>query len=314
VSTIDSDADYRSLATDPLRPYVYLNESGNSDIDVFNVHTESRVATLSGVVDQLLDMEVSQDGRWLFAADAGTGGNRIVRFDLDLELDGVEAATAWAYPGSLQYGFTLFENNGKLLLASGEGRIFDAETGREYTASPIIGPNDDGVYLDAALHGNVLCGVDRASGPMTLTCWDVFYDLEQDRVETGSRGRLTTGTNGRDVAVSRDGSRAYLAQSSSDDFTVVDTSTLSVLTTLEGDSFPVAVEVGPDDAIHAAAFVSDDDRDFWVYEPGDYKRRLQESVSDEGDGIRARQVGVAADGRATVILSDRPETLIVRDY
>ena len=87
-----------------------------------------------------------------------------------------------------------------------------------------------------------------------------------------------------------------------------------MLTTLEGEFFPVAVEVGPDDAIHAAAFVSDGDRDFWVYEPGDYKRRLRESVSDEGDGIRARQVGVAADGRATVILSDRPETLIVRDY
>jgi hypothetical protein len=301
------------VATDPYRPYVYLNQSGDSDVDVFNVLTEERVATLSNVVDQVVHMEVSQDARWLFVADAGSGGNRIVRIDLDLELDGVDATTSWSYPGSLEYGFTLLENTGKLLLASGEGRIFDAATGREYTNGRIIDFDTDGVYLDAALYGNVLCGVDSVVGPMSVECWDITYDVESDRVETRSRGSVTSGTIGRDVAVTRDGSLAALARSSPGEFTVIDTSSFSVVRRLEGDSFPVAVETGPDDAVHGAAFVSND-RDFWVYEPGDDRRRTRQTVSDDGEGIFARQIGVTADGRGTVILSSDSPPVVVRDY
>ena len=84
-------------------------------------------------------------------------------------------------------------------------------------------------------------------------------------------GAFNVGSNGEEVALNADGSRAYVAAGAPYSFTVYDASSaaaeLPVLANLAGSPYPSSIQFGADDRIYGAANVLESDPvDVWVYD------------------------------------------------
>lgn len=302
---------YYYTASDPVRPYAYFH-SIDGNIDVYNIYDQSLVSTIdTGIEDfGMAEMEVSANGESLYIADINEQSITVI------DLDTPENRTHWSSLDPLYSGFTLSNTNGKELLISGYGNIYDAQTGYLYLTdshTPISEEEDD-LYgnpssdpedysrLDASLFGNRFCALKETY----LTCYALNYRRYSDKVVISDIATpVSTSNGGVDVALNIDGTIAYTASLGADGFSVVDINSMSFLDALDSGRYPAAVEVGSDNALHGAIDKSsshNEPTDVWIYESNGVLRSAEE-LSDY-QRVMERGLAISGDGFISVILAD----------
>lgn len=200
---------FTTLVADPIRPYVYVHDGGTA-ISIYHVYTAQLVGTVPDVAIALGSMAISTDGSRLFAYDRME--HEVVPIDLDLLLPGPPFSIDADASVFLAYG----RLNGAKLLFSGNGRVHDVETAAElelrfdagYYGNNIVAVSQDGSHL---------CALDSGLSPYSINCYAFEYDevaARLDIVGGGSNsGHFTprVGSNGQDIALNADGTRAYVA-------------------------------------------------------------------------------------------------------
>lgn len=280
---------YTNLTADPVRPYVYVNNSG-TDIDVYNVYTQELVSTITEVGASLGDMEVSADGERLFVAD--TDSNEVHIVDINKK----ELRLSWSImeTDSLDEGFTLSVTNNKELLISGFGHIYNAKSGEFYPVEIYDSYwRFDFSYSDASLYGNRFCLINSGLSPNTILCYNLGFSYIENKLVVSKVLEISTGSNGQDITLNHDGTIAYTASGYPYTFVPIEIDTMTVLDSLPAEAYPSAVEIGPDNAVHGVA------NGLWVYEA---ENSLRNSSAYPSSAFQGALV-VSSDGYVSIALA-----------
>ena len=294
---------YNEVAADPIRPYAYVAGTGNA-IQIYNVYTGLLVNTIPSVAAQVGAMTISHDGSTLYAID--TTNFKIVPVNLDT----LAVGAPWS-PTSLPLFLDYTRTNGIELVLSGNGQIFNAKTGAAF--APTFSSGYYGyVVVAAGRRGTRFCTLDTGLSPYSLSCYPLDYtSLNGGQLLVGAEksGVFGIGSNGKDVAVNADGTRAYVASGAPYAFSVYDAATsqgnLPVVQTLPGNPYPSIVEIAPDGRIFAGAFNWYDPVDVWVYDPGGASLATYR-IAGSAKALLDRQLKISGDGIRMITLTDDP--------
>ncbi len=286
------------LVADTIRPYVYTHVGG-SDVDVYNAYTGQKVTTLINVGAALGAMAVSPDGSLLYAADTANRVVKRVNLDTGLTVD------SWALSTATTIGDTalVVRTSGVDVLVMGDGgayaagrRLGKVGSGESHAATP------DGRTL---LWQNI--GLSPASaGAVSLDYSEVNGGTLMASDTKAAASYYNGSSNGRDIAVSPDGTRIYTATGAPYRCTVLAGSDMSVIGSLPGgDNYPNNVEVTSDGRIICGISGWYSSSDFWVHSSTGaliqgYK------VAGYAREIKARQMVVTPDGLIVATLTDDP--------
>jgi hypothetical protein len=297
---------FSDLATDPIRPYAYVN-SGGTDVTVYNVYTTQVVATIPSAGAQLASMAVATDGSRLFVVDAKNF--QIVPIDLDA----YTVRSPWPLASKNSVYLAAAHTQGVALLFTGDGHVYDVATGTRL-AVPFNPGNSTGV-IAVSQDGSRLCSVDTGLSPDTLSCFGLafvstpYWQLVIGPPETtlGSSPNGQSGSNGEDLAVNADGTRVYVASGAPYSFEGYDptSSTLPDVQSLPGDAYPNNIEVMTDGRILAGADVADGMKDVWVYSSQGVLG-FHEDIAGRGNGLRARELKASGDALRLAALTTTP--------
>ncbi|MTV41758.1 BACON domain-containing protein [Duganella radicis] len=290
---------YAALVSDPVRPYVYLHNGGAS-IDVYNVYTARRVATIGGVAAALGDMAVSPSGDRLYAYDTA---NRAVAV-VDLAAQAKSAGWSLSSAVTLSSRIKVIRPNGVEVVLAADGKAYLA-SGKAVGNSPAnIGD------MAATADGKHVYVQDEGYSPASLSGYDVDYSEVGGGslfVGTSGSGWFTgSASNGADIAVSASGDRVYAASGAPYACRAIDPKDMSFIGYLPGgDAYPNNVEVGSDGRIYCGISGWYSAADVWVYNSGG---ALLTTFKFAGyaRALMARQLQVSADGMMLAALTDDP--------
>jgi hypothetical protein len=294
---------YLKVIADPIRPYAYAH-NGGTDLTVYNIYTATVVKTLSAVAPQLSNMAVSSDGSRLFVVDATNF--RVVPIDLDAGTAGAPWLLNDSVPANLAYTRTL----GRKLLLGGNGKVFDAQSGAPFPVtfnSGYYGNN----FVAASQDGSRFCTLDGGLSPYTVTCYALSYDeaTSQPQIGPGKSGGFGTGSNGQDISVNADGTRAYVASGAPYVFTVYDASTsqatMPVAQSLPGDAYPNNVEIMDSGHVLCGASVWYNPTDVWIYDAMGFQLGVRK-LGGYAHALLPGQLRGSGDGLRAIALTDDP--------
>lgn len=247
-STTNISGTFQQVMADPIRPYVYVHAAGTT-ISVYNIYTGGLVTTIPVIGVQLANMAISSDGSRLFVVD------NLAHTIVPVNLPSFVPETGWTYGSTVSAYLGYVRTNGKGLVLSGNGRVFDAETGSGYSAT-FSGGYYGNAILGSSRIGNRFCAINSGISPYTVTCHSVDYSGTsggQVLLGTGKQGEWGVGSNGQDLALSADGTRLYVASGAPYSCSVYDTTSSStgmpIVQSLATGAYPSAARVGSDGKI-----------------------------------------------------------------
>jgi len=287
------------IASDPVRPYIYL-ATGNSSVEVWNIHTNALVTTFSGLGARIIHVAVSADGSKLYASDATN--YKITAADLPSG----QVRSTWDAGTAEGPHLAYARSNGQGLLLAGNGYVFNAETG-----ASLGRPNPWTSYsypVAASLQGNQMS---LDSGVHSLD----YTALNGGQVIMGeARWPNASAWNSADYAFNADGSRFYAAFASPYDFYVFDTAgtgySLPLVQTLPGAAYPGNVEVAKDGRIFCLS-ESASPYDFWIYGP-DGSQKAARSMYSYGSPYRSSGMRISGDGLRVALLGNEGGWVVLR--
>ncbi|WP_157118777.1 BACON domain-containing protein [Azohydromonas lata] len=295
-SMVKLPQDYAELIADKIRPHVYAHRGGTS-IDVYNAYTAQKIATLSGVGAALGKMAVSPDGSKLFVLDTAVRSLKVV----DLSTKDI---TSWPLVNGVSTSTTLLaiRPNGVEVVLVGDGTA--------YAAGRSLGVTDIVESLAASSDGRKVYTQNRGISPASIAAYDVDYSAMAGGVlivaKTADGWFVNGSSNGRDIAVSGDASRLYVASGAPYACTSVDPTSLAFVGSLPGgDAYPNNVEVTRDGRVICGISGWYSSGDFWVHSPagallGRYK------IAGYAREMKESQMVVTPDGLVVVALTDDP--------
>jgi hypothetical protein len=249
-----------AIATNPVTPIAYVTDGGIS-IQEYNVYTGALVGTLDKVAPTIGYMEVSSDGRTLFAADTtnykiialdADSGALIARYNVGYDIsDGFNMAYARPY------------GHPALYLAGGPkaGRIIAYPSGEDLAIG--IAP-DYPDYVAVSPDGRVVFSVLTDLNPSELYGYNV--KLKNDGLSLVEIGEpAIEGENCQDLAVSRDDKRVYTACGWPYYFDTYSTKTLKRVKELAAGPYPDNVEVDINDDVVAGISGAYEQDDIFVF-------------------------------------------------
>jgi hypothetical protein len=287
--------DYHTLVADPIRPLVYVHKGGTT-LDIYNVYTAQKTGSVS-LGAALGDMSVSRNGARLYAYD--TANRKVVVLDLDrltpladLLLD--EAASGYDRLLSVR-------PNGVevLLTSSGAYRVSDGKrlsTGR-------FGGSEMAASLDGKRLYSQNSGISPSSASLTALDYSAMGGGSL-LVSSGVAG-TSGGSNGRDVAVSPDGARVYLANGHPYRCSIFDANLRSVGDLPGGEPYPNNVEVDVYGRAYCGLQGPYTEYDIWLHDAnGAFVKGFK--FAGYARGLLARQMAVTGDGMMVIALSEDP--------
>ncbi|EPR4993172.1 hypothetical protein ACU6DI_002205 [Vibrio navarrensis] len=298
------------LAADPVRPYIYANQGQveSAEISIYHSHTNAYIAGLQlGATHQFGHMQVSEDGRWLYA---GIDGDSIAVFDLINQ----SLVRIWQGHDALADMFTLVEPSGKPVILSSRARVYEPQTGKELTSEEDDIYSYGTGYIDASLYGKRFCTIDQGLSPYTITCYELSYNSYRNTININRIGDVPhgTGSNGRAVAVNKDGSKVYAASGWPYNFLSIDIDTMMVTESLPADSYPNGVVIGENDKIHGIIDGYYAPTDLWIYN-ADGSESFKADASGYNNSLINNALAVSGDGYQT-FTSDGKELIIINSY
>lgn len=287
---IDIDLPHAELMADPVRPYVYASRGSSGDVDIINIHTGETVGVIPDVTANSTTMAITPDGGRLFVLDANT----FTIVPVDLATRSVQPG--WQAPST--YSMAVGRVDGRNILFTGSQEAYDAETGRRLLNS--FGERFYSNFNSVAVsrNGERMCLIDRDISPYDLHCFDTSYSHPDDGYLTLiNNGGVEhgVGSDGRDIALSNDGSRVYIA-ASSDQFLVVDTKTLQPVQRLPTSAYPNAAEVDLNDVFYGGNSAPYDPIDIRAFDSLGILRSTYSSRNFPMSTLTRRQLVVSGDG------------------
>jgi hypothetical protein len=295
---------YTRIVADPIRPFVYVHADG-STIDAYNVYTGVKIATSAPLGAALADMAVSPNGDSLYVTDAA---NRNV---IKVGLPNLAKVATWpSATGVDQYTRMLaIRPNGAEVLLLSNGDALATTDGRQLGKHPMRG------VMTASSDGKQVYVLNEGISPATLTGFATDYsDMGGGTLlATQAAGAPwdTSGENGRDVAVSRDGQRVYTASGAPYVCLAHQGSDLSPGPAMSGgEPYPDNIEVASDGRVYCGISGWYSPGDIWMY---DKDGALLKSFKFAGYAreLLPRQMVVSGDGMILVGLTDDPLMAII---
>jgi DNA-binding beta-propeller fold protein YncE len=295
---------YRTVVSDPVRPYAYLH-NGGAAIDVYNIYTAQRIATIGGVAASLGDMAVSPNGERLYAYDTA---NRTVAV-VDLATQAKSSAWPLASAVTTSSRIKVIRPNGVEVVLAADGKAY-LGNGKAVGNSPAnIGD------VAATADGRHVYVQDEGYSPASLGSYEVDYSEVGGGslfVSASGSGWFTgSASNGADIAVSASGDRVYAASGAPYACRAIDPRDMSFIGYLPGgDSYPNNVEVGSDGRVYCGISGLYSSADVWVYNSSG---ALLTTFKFAGyaRALMARQLQVSADGMMLVALTDDPQLVFI---
>ena len=297
-SPVTVSTSYIELVTNPVRPYAYLH-SGGTTVSVYHLY-RGALTMISGVGAKLGAMAVSTDGSRLFVVDDGSAGRKIVPIDLATRTVG----TAWTVAAPAPVRVAYARANGVGVVLASEGSIRNAATGATYAGTGLSGR-----VLTASRDGSRACVL----ASMSISCAPLGADATGAPI-VGAASSAYAESSANDVALSSDGTRAYVAPGPANEaFLAFDASASGpgmprVTNLVTGPTAPGAIDYGPDERIYGGS-TSYSATDTWVFLPDG---TVQGSYDlSAGGGLLDRQLAVSGDGLRVVALTEDPTLTIV---
>lgn len=265
-SVVSVSGAYKYVVADPVRPLAYAN-NGGSAITIFNVYSGSSVGTIDVTGATLGHMEISPDGKRLYAINSS-----VQIKEIDLTQSNPVVLGSWAVPLEKTPAVEL-----KYVRPNGEGVVFAAGVDSSYSATPFTPFRArDGVVLAAT--GNLYLSPGLAVAPdqsNLLTAhlrYPIAYSAVNQVFEMASAISLATGCNGatHDVAVMRNGSFAIAGCVSSGTGYGFPRASLDTASISQGyyagDAYPNNAEVASDGKVLLGSYSGNlYVADVWVY-------------------------------------------------
>jgi len=290
---------YTRMVADPVRPYVYLHKGG-ADIDVYNVYTAQRIATIGAVAAALGDMAVSPNGDRLYVYD--TANRAMIVVDLAAQA----RSTSWSLASAVTTAsrIKVIRPNGVEVVLAADGKAY-LSSGKAVGDSPAVAG-----HMAATADGKHLYVQDEGISPATVTGYNVDYSEvgggTLSLAQSGSGWFLGGASNGADIAVSAAGDKVYTASGSPYACSSVNASDLSYIGDLPGaEPYPDNIEVGSDGRIYCGIAGYYSASDIWMYR-ADGTLLNTFKVVGYAQTLLAQQMVVSADGMMLMTLTSDP--------
>jgi len=298
---------YTTVVADPLRPYVYAH-NGGAYIDVYNLYTGAREASITGFAAHLGDMAVGVNGDYLYVLDLDN--SRVTKVSLASRAISAQLALTTAATKSTRIRLT--HPNGVELLLLSDGQAYLNSPFRQLPALPLT----TGGALSASADGKRLVQQSEGGGSVQHTTVSLDYSALNNgtlyAAKLAKSSHVSTGTQGQDVFVSSDGTRVYSATGSLQQCTVMNSDDLGILAYLAiGLASPNNVEVGIDGRIYCGGAASVGNSDIYVYDSTGATLLKQFKLSATGRQLLARQMAVSGDGWLLAAITDDGTLTIV---
>ncbi|MTV37681.1 BACON domain-containing protein [Duganella radicis] len=291
---------YTNVATDPIRPYAYLH-NGGAVIDVYNVYTGAREASIAGFSAHLGDMAVTPDGATLYVVDIDNA--RISTINLATRAIGRQLPLS--VPGTKATRLKLIRPNGVELLVLSDGQVFQTATLQKIGALPLT----TGGSLTASADGKRVVQQDESGTGVQHTSASVDYSalgggtLYAARLAAASHA--SPGTQGQDVWISADGALMYSAAATPKACTIMNAPDLAILGYMNiGDAAPNNIEVGLDGRIYCGGAARPGSNDIYMYDSTGSKIVQQYKLSSTGKQLLPRQMVLSGEGWMLVAITD----------
>lgn len=292
---------YTNVVADMIRPYAYAH-NGGTDIDVYNVHTAQKIATITGVGSTLGQMSVGPDGQRLFVLDTAARNLAII----NLATQTKEADWALVNAVSQSTPVLAIRPNGTDVVLLGDRTAY--ARGNSLGSGFVYG-----AFLAATRDGRQVFGGDgsiRFDTDYSAMSGGTLFMTLAGNVDIASRG------NPQDFAVSSTGTRAYSASGGGLNSNVYKCAAIdAVAGTLigalpGGEAYPNNVEVAVDGRAICGISGTYAPYDIWVHSP---TGTLLQGYKFAGyaKSLLSRQLVVSPDGLVAVGLTSDPRIAFV---
>lgn len=296
---------YTNVIADPIRPLIYTHNSGSS-IDVYNVYTSQKTATLTGLGTTLGDMTISPNGDKLYALDLATSSLVVVDLATSAKL------STWNLSAALTSATRIksIRPNGVEIIVSNIGSAYLASNGKFITNTSITLGD-----LTATADGKKIYAQNEGISPSSIWAYSVDYsDLNGGTLNVSllsPAGVTGISSNGRDIAVSGDGSRLYTASGAPYQCSALSPVSLSYISSLPGgDAYPNNVKVASDGRVFCGISGWYSSSDVWVHgADGTLIRGFK--FAGYAKNLLDRQMVVSGDGLMLVGITNDPLLAIV---
>lgn len=291
---------YTTVAADPLRPYVYLH-NGGAVIDVYNVYTGAKEASITGFAARLGDMAVSPNGDALYVVDLDSARLSVV----NLATRAISRQLPLAAQGTRATRLKAIRPNGVEMVALSDGQLFLTSTFARAGTLPL----SSGGTLAASSDGKHLVQQSEAEATIVHTSASVDYaalnggTLFAARLAPASHG--SPGAQGQDLWISGDGARVYSAATAPKSCVVMNAADLGIMGYLAiGDATPNNIEVGFDGRIYCGGAAKASSNDIYMYDSTGTNIVQQYKLSATGKQLLPRQMVLSGDGWMLVAITD----------
>lgn len=223
-------ADY---VQDPTRPVMYASVSSLNSVAVINTQTLSyQLVPIGSNPD---GMTLSPDGSKLYVANSGSS------FIGVMNTNTLTTGSPILVPGGANPPDVAFGNNNRLFVIANGIQQIDATTGAvtgpaatvfQYAGTLQISPDRNTLYYGQ-----------QGLSPTTM------YKIDVSSTVPSVIASITTGSNGRDVTISHDGTMIAHPNGAPYSIAIYRTSDLATLGTLNTGAYPVELAFSPDDKV-----------------------------------------------------------------
>jgi hypothetical protein len=263
-----------SIAANPVEPVVYMTD-GRGSVQAYNVYSGAPAATLNNIAPAITTLDVSSDGRTLFALNANT--NKLAAVDLATGAVLHRYAIKSSNYGS---GMAYARPFGQPALFTAAGPVIAYPSGDVLATGPAGGD-----AVAATPDGSKIFRVTLGDSPGTLSAYSAgLSNGELTLTRTGST--YINGENCQDLAVSHSGAHVYPACGAPYEFDVYSGKTLTQVQTLAATDYPISIEVDAFDRVVGGINNTDAATDAYVYnQRGDSLGGVPNTGIDEQPGL-----------------------------
>lgn len=290
---------YSNVVTDPLRPYAYLH-NGGAVIDVYNLYTGQKEASITGFSAHLGDMAVTPNGDSLYVVDIDNARVSVV----NLRTRSISSQLPLAAAGTKATRLKVLHPNGIEMLLLSDGQLFQTASQTRLGVLPLT----TGGTLAASANGKRVTQQDEGNSSVTHTSVSVDYAALGGgtlfAAKLAPASHTSPGSSGGDLWVSTDGSHVYSAAATPKSCVIMNGPDLAILGYLGiGDAAPNNIEVALDGRIFCGGAARPGGNDIYMYDSTG-KVLQQYKLSATGKQLLPRQMAVSGDGWMIVAITD----------
>lgn len=297
-SALKATLPYISVVADPARPYAYAH-NGGAYIDIYNVYTGLKEASMTGFSANLGDMAIAPNGDTLYLLDVNNA--RVT--SVNLVTRSIAAQLPLAVAGNRSTRLKAIRPNGVALLVLSDGQIYRLSDSQRLSNLPLSGGGTIAVSAD----GKRLLQQDENGSSIQHSSVSIDYTAFSSgtlfAAKLATASHTSPGAQGQDIWVNSDGTRVIYAAATPLSCTLMDASNLGILSYMSsGDATPNNIEVSVDGRVFCGG-IARSGNEVYLFDSS-YKLISAYRVSSTGRQLQPRQMAVSGDGWIVSTISD----------